>query len=88
LYNENNRPIRSAFNAALASRFPVGSSLKALTEFMISLNGTCSRSTDENYFRCEAAIEPCANTVLSNVEASGDVITKIKTLELALTTCN
>jgi len=88
LYDANKRPVRPAFNAALASRFPVGSSLNALTNFMTSIGGTCASNVDGIHYRCWADIEPCSNTIVSYVEAKGDVITNIKNLELALKSCS
>ena len=88
LYDAGNRPVRSAFNAALASRFTVGSSLDALTSFMISLGGACSRNIDGVRYRCWADIDPCINRIQASVEAQGDVITKVEAIEFVLYSCN
>jgi hypothetical protein len=88
LYNANGRPIREAFNAALSKRFPVGSSLADLAGFFHKLGGYCARNSDGIAFRCQADIEPCQNTLIARLEAKDDVITSIRTVELALTTCN
>ena len=88
LYNENGRPIREAFNSALEKRFPVGSSLSTLADFFRKLGGFCAKNSDGITFRCEADIEVCQNAVIAHVEANDDVITKVRTVELALKTCN
>jgi hypothetical protein len=88
LYGPNERPNRDAFNAALLKRFPVGSSLSSLADFFQALGGFCASNSDGITFRCEADIEVCQNTIIAHVEAKDDVITTIRTIELALKTCN
>jgi len=80
LYDANNRPDRSAFNAALGSKLSVGSSLAALVDFVEALQGRCVPNVDGIHYRCEADIEPCSNTIFVRLEADGDVITVSKRL--------
>src|SRR3954462_6272030 len=88
LYNPNGRPVREVFNAALLKRFPVGSSLSELADFFHKLGGYCARNADGVAFRGEADIEACRNTLFAWLEAKDDVITSVRTVELALKTCN
>jgi hypothetical protein len=88
LYNANARPLREVFNAALTKKFPVGSSLDELADFFHKLGGYCARNTNGVTFRCEADIEPCQNTLIAWLDAKDDVITSIRTVELALKTCD
>jgi hypothetical protein len=88
MHDPEGRPMRGVFNAALASRFPVGSSLEALSGFIVSLGGACSRNVDGIHYRCWLDIEPCFNRINAAVQAEGDVITKVEVLEFGLITCN
>jgi hypothetical protein len=88
LYDVNGRPIRAAFDAALKSKFPVGSSLAALANFFRELGGFCAKRDDGVTYRCEADVERCSDTIIAHVEAKEDVIVEIRYLELALKTCN
>ena len=88
LYDQNGRPIREAFNSALEKRLPVGSSLSALMDFFRSLGGFCAKNANGITIRCEADIEACRHTIFAHVEVKDDVITKVRSLVLALKTCD
>jgi hypothetical protein len=88
LFDSDGRPIRLVVDAALQSRFTVGSSLDSLAEFFHKLGGFCAKRDDGVTFRCEAAIEPCENTIIAKVHAEGGIIEQIEYLQMALAACN